>query len=137
LSLPDEVQNLVADGELSAGHARALLALAPPHSPVELARDAVQQGHSVRELERRVRGLMQPVAEQVQPTSKPNREQSPARSPDPGVRQIEDQLRRYLQTDVLVQPSGEGKGTVRIGFYSADDLDRLLDLILRERRDIY
>jgi ParB family chromosome partitioning protein len=137
LSLPDDVQNLVADGELSAGHARALLALAPPHSPLELARAAVQEGHSVRELERRVRSLMQPTVEHAQPSGKPTREPGVVRASDPAVRQIEDQLRRYLQTDVQIQPTGEGRGSVRVAFYSADDLDRLLDLILRERRDIY
>jgi ParB family chromosome partitioning protein len=140
LSLPDDVQALVASGELSGGHARALLALAPPHSSLELARVAVNEGFSVRELERRVRGLMQSAAPLSAPPTEPERrtkEPGSAAPSDPAARQIEDQLRRYLQTDVYVQPSGEGKGVVRISFYSNDDLDRLLDLILRERRDIY
>ena len=141
LSLPDEVQALVATGELSAGHARALLALGPSLSVADLARSAVQEAYSVRELERRVRSLMQPPAE-VSPTApeasvaKPFQQSQP-RAQDAVVRQIEDQLRRYLQTDVHVQTGEDGKGNVRIAFYSSDDLDRLLDLILRERRDIY
>ena len=135
LSLPEEVQALVSSGELSAGHARALLALGPPHSIAELATVAARDAISVRELERRVRALMQSTPESAPAPSKTRNE--PARATDSAVRQIEDQLRRYLQTDVHIDAVKEGKGSVRIAFYSADDLDRLLDLILRERRDIY
>jgi ParB family chromosome partitioning protein len=141
LSLPDDVQALVATGELSAGHARALLALGPPHSVADLARSAVQEAYSVRELERRVRSLMQPPAEDspIAPQTSPAKpsQQTLPRPQDAVVRQIEDQLRRYLQTDVHIQAGEDGRGNVRIAFYSSDDLDRLLDLILRERRDIY
>ena len=138
LSLPDDVQSLVAAGELSAGHARALLALGSAHTVADLASTAVREAYSVRELERRVRSLMQPPAEA--PAAAPDR--SVRKPPQPGpqdavVRQIEDQLRRYLQTDVHLQAAEDGKGNIRISFYSPDDLDRLLDLILRERRDIY
>jgi ParB family chromosome partitioning protein len=139
LSLPDDVQALVASGELSAGHARALLALGPPHSVADLARSAVADGYSVRELERRVRSLMQPAVEQpimVPPATASTTSQLRPQQ-DAVVRQIEDQLRKYLQTDVHIQASEDAKGAIRISFYSSDDLDRLLDLILRERRDIY
>ncbi len=143
LSLPAEVQELVAAGDLSAGHARALLALDAPHSALELARSAVADGFSVRELERRVRALMQPAptpptSPQLASSGTPIRRESGANAPtDPVLRQLEDQLRRYLQTDVHIQTVGEAKGTVRISFYSSDDLDRVLDLILRDRRDAY
>jgi hypothetical protein len=50
------------------------------------------------------------------------------------VRRLEEQLRRRLQTDVSIQQSGDGKGTVRLAFYSADDLERLLDLMLGNTR---
>jgi len=45
------------------------------------------------------------------------------------VRQIEDRLRRHLQTDVAVKLTSSDRGTVTLHFYSADDLDRLLDLM--------
>jgi ParB family chromosome partitioning protein len=140
LSLPDDVQSLVISGELSGGHARALLALSPPHSAVELAKQAAREGFSVRDLERRVRGLMQGVDPGLATPQEPVRRAKDSSSPpaaDPSVRQIEDQLLRYLQTDGHVQLAGEGKGVMRISFYSNDDLDRLLDLVLRERRAIY
>jgi ParB family chromosome partitioning protein len=47
---------------------------------------------------------------------------------------VEEQIRRRLQTDVTIQQTGDGKGTLRIAFYSNDDLDRLLDLMLGSTR---
>lgn len=138
LSLPEDVQRMVENGSLSSGHARALLALASPDSVVELARSAAAAGWSVRELEQRVRDSNAPaepakVADRSEPAA--NRTQ-PSRSSDPAVRRVEDDLRRYLQTDVRLHLSdaAAGKGKLEIAFYSHDDLDRLLELILREQR---
>jgi hypothetical protein len=50
------------------------------------------------------------------------------------VRNIEDQIRSYLQTDVRVRIGEGDKGVIELTFYSNDDLDRLLDLILRDNR---
>jgi hypothetical protein len=55
-------------------------------------------------------------------------------SADPAIRRIEEQLRKHLQTDVHVQPLGDERGVVRISFYSADDLERVLDLVLGRTR---
>jgi hypothetical protein len=99
----------------------------------------VSGGLSVRDLERRVRELLNPQAA-APPTSAPDRTTSPGSqthsqpSNDPAVRRIEDDLRRYLQTDVSIQMTSPTKGSLRIAFYSHDDLDRTLDLILRDRR---
>ena len=49
---------------------------------------------------------------------------------DPEVKRLEDQLRRYLQTDVSLQLNGPEKGEIRIAFYSTDDLQRVLELVL-------
>jgi len=59
---------------------------------------------------------------------------APTRSADPAVRRIEDDLRRYLQTDVHLQLDADKKGSLRIQFYSQDDLERVLDLVLRDKR---
>jgi hypothetical protein len=50
------------------------------------------------------------------------------------ARRVEDDLRRYLQTDVRIQAHSEAKGRIEISFYSLEDLERILDLILRESR---
>jgi hypothetical protein len=108
----------------------------------DLARRAADEGISVRELERRVREVLQPVPAPATPQpARASNAGGPvedvAPSTDPAVRRVENELRRYLQTDVHVQLAGEAKGSLRIAFYSTDDLDRLLDLILRERREAY
>ena len=132
LSLPTEVQALVENGTISLGHARALLAAENHQAAVDLAREAGAAGYSVRELEQRVRNLGQ--SKRAEPNRSRTEQAPAAAATDPAVRRIEDDLRRYLQTDVRVQISGETKGKIEIAFYSADDLDRVLDLVLREAR---
>jgi ParB family chromosome partitioning protein len=134
LSLPEEVQRMVEHGKLSLGHARALLALDSSASAVDLANSAVAKGLSVRELEQCVRELSGARATPAAPTAQKPRETAAPSGADPAVRSVEDKLRRYLQTDVRIQLSGDAKGKIELSFYSNDDLDRLLDLILRDQR---
>jgi ParB family transcriptional regulator, chromosome partitioning protein len=136
LTLPEIVQQMVEQGKLSTGHARALLALSPSHNTLDVANQAVARAFSVRELEQFVRELIgastaaKPSATVavVKPTA------GPSTASDPAVRRLEDDLRRYLQTDVRIQLSGEAKGKIELSFYSNEDLERVLDLILRESR---
>lgn len=118
--LPASVRRLVQERQLSAGHARALLALGDERAMAELAREAAAQGWSVREIERRVRAL-------VERPARP--EEARRAAPPPEVRRTEDHLRRHFATDVAIKLTGESKGEIRIAFYSADDFDRLLDRI--------
>lgn len=120
LNLPASVRRMVQDRELSAGHARALLALREERDMAELAREAVSKGWSVRETERRVRELVE----------RPPRLAEPARDARPAeVRRTEDHLRRHFATDVDIRLKGQQKGEIRIAFYSTDDFDRLLELL--------
>jgi len=135
LALPESIQRMVQGGQLSTGHARALLALPQPHSVLEAAQRAVAEGWSVRQLEQHVRELSgaAPRPKSAPPSAgKPGA--APTRSADPAVRRIEDDLRRYLQTDVHLQLDADKKGSLRIQFYSQDDLERVLDLVLRDKR---
>jgi len=135
LALPDEVLSLVEAGSLSSGHARALLALTEPTSILVLAQLATKEGLSVRELEQRVRdtnGQPAPATPSQKPTVA-----TVSRQQNPSLRSIEDELRRYLQTDVRISTSTDNKGKIELSFFSADDLDRLLELILRENRAPY
>jgi ParB family transcriptional regulator, chromosome partitioning protein len=136
LGLPEPVQRLVESGRLSSGHARALLALGPGYSPEQFADRAVETGMSVRALEQLVRatlGVPERAPAQHSATNRPQQQTAAS----PAVKAVEDALRRYLQTDVRIQMSAQDKGSVELRFYSNDDLDRLLDLILREKRDIF
>ncbi|NUO64612.1 MAG: ParB/RepB/Spo0J family partition protein [Gemmatimonadaceae bacterium] len=128
LSLPASVRRLVAEGQLTLGHARALLALPNEREITAAANEIVARGLTVRDVERLARdgGKGKPA--------RPDRGGVDTRPPE--VRRIEDQLRKRLQTDVQVALAGKEKGELRIPFYSADDLERVLDLLLGTHRDV-
>ena len=123
LQLPAKVHQMLRDGLLTIGQARPLLGLQEERKIVDLAEETTRKGLSAREVEQRVReGTEKPT------TRKRGRPQKPdARSAE--VRNIEERLRRYLQTDVSVVAASSEKGSIRISFYSADDLQRITELL--------
>ena len=126
LKLPAEVREMVQDGRLSEGHARALLGL-PDNGAMEiLARKAVMEGWSVREIEARVRG--------ERGGRRPGRQfpAPPATGRPTTTRRVEEALRKRLGTDVRVTVGRRGRGNLALSFYSNDDLARLLEIILGE-----
>lgn len=121
LKLPEPVLQMLHEGVLSVGHARALLALDDARLATNLAREAVAQGLSVRDVEDRVRGGRAPER-------RPRLKRGLGTAPE--VRRVEDALRRRLGTDVRVTLRAKGKGQIHIAFYSNEDLARQLELIL-------
>jgi ParB family transcriptional regulator, chromosome partitioning protein len=136
LSLPAPVRQMLSEGLLTLGHARALLALLDDRRMLELANEVVAKQLSVREVERRVREANEPMRAPAteQTRSRAPSLPEPSNQASPELRRIEDQLRRHLQTDVHLALTGKEKGVLRIGFYSSDDLERVLDLILGAKR---
>ena len=122
LQLPASVRTLLQEGQLTMGHAKVLLGLDEEGHIVTLAQEIVRDGLTVREVERRLRSVESPVKK------KAGRPRSIDRQPAE-VRRIEDRLRSYLQTDVAVKVTSKDRGTVTLHFYSADDLERLLELM--------
>jgi ParB family chromosome partitioning protein len=124
LTLPNDVQQLVESGKLSAGHARALAGIEHVDA-LAIADQIVSRGMSVRqteELVRKKRGATTPARAEVA---------SGKRSAI--VRQLEDELRHYLQTDVQIELRGDANGAVRISFYSPDDLERIMGMMIPNR----
>jgi ParB family chromosome partitioning protein len=129
LNLPEGIRKMLEDGQLTLGHARALLAVGNEQRMIELAKQTIASGLTVRDIEERAR----------QVTTKPPRTTTKARTTDtaettPEAKRIAEELRRYLQTDVRVALNGADRGSIAISFYSADDLDRLLELMMAGRR---
>ena len=127
LALPASVRRLVWEGQLTVGHARALLGIGDETRIADLAREAVAQGLSVREVERQVRETA------TKDGSRPKRAAAPAAAPDPRtaeVRRLEDRLRKHFGTDVKITQSGKAEGEIRLPFYSAEDFERLMELMI-------
>jgi len=121
LRLPREVRELLSEGRLDAGHARALLALDRPADQVGVAWEAARRGLSVREVERRVALLRAP------------RKDAGGKRRDPNTRAAEDRLKAALGTVVEISRRGKG-GSLRIAFTSEAELQRLFELLLKAGR---
>ena len=134
LTLPAAVQAMVERGHITAGHARALLPIRDERKQIDLANEIVARQLSVREVEARARSLVSGDAGKAAADGKPASSPNIKTSGNPVLRRIEEQLRKHVQTDVVVQPLGGERGVVRISYYSADDLERLLDLIVGANR---
>jgi len=117
LKLPDAVRADVANGSLSMGHARALLALEEPRAIVSAAEQVRTRSLSVRETEALVKRLQQPPAPPPAPTPK-----------DVHTREAEERLRVALGTRVGIKRRGKG-GRIEIEFVNEDELIRLFDQI--------
>jgi ParB family chromosome partitioning protein len=124
LNLPVVIRAMVQESRLTVGHARALLAITSERVMVDLAREAVAKNLSVRDVERRVK---QATTSTRPPSTKPAGATDSARGAE--IRRVTDRLRRRLQTDVAVDIDEKDRGQLRITFYSADDLNRLIELI--------
>ena len=122
LRLPKKIQDDVADGSLSEGHARALLGLERTSDQLKARDIVVRRGLNVRATEALVRRLRGPDAK------KPTR----ASIQDPNWAALEDQLRAVLGAKVRIVRDGRG-GNLQIGFFSSDDLTRIADIILGAR----
>jgi ParB family chromosome partitioning protein len=119
LRLPEEVKERLEDGSISPGHGRALLSLETEDDQKEACKAVVQRGLSVRQTERMVRRW-------GQQQRAPSMEKEPE---DLEQRELLDDLRRCLSTKIRISRRGKG-GKIEIEFYSPDELQRIVDLIL-------
>jgi ParB family transcriptional regulator, chromosome partitioning protein len=120
LQLPPEVQRLLGEGKLQAGHARALLALPDADAQKTLALRVAAEGLSVRHVEELVRTYSEP-------RPRPSVAELPVR--DPRVAEVEERLSERLATRVRVA-MGRRRGRIVVEFGSAKDLDRIVNSIV-------
>ena len=126
LRLPTEIQRIIEEGSLSAGHGRALLMVDDPASQREVANLAIESGWSVRDIERAIR---KKSSSKVQGIEK----KIVSRAADANVKAAETKLMRALNTNVKIVPGKKGSGgKIEIEYYGTDDLDRLFQLIIKK-----
>ncbi len=121
LTLSHDIQELVESGRLTMGHAKVLLSLSSADEQRGWAKRAVKEKLSVRDLE----GLLQPRVKRLRPV---------VRLKDPNVTHVEEQLKRRLGTNAKLTIGSKG-GRISIDYYSSDDLDRILEIILWQPSD--
>lgn len=131
LRLPSEIKDSVKVNEITVGHARALLGLPQPALIQKLWKKIVAEGLNVRQTESEVQAITNP--EQPAGTQKKS---GPAKSKtavnSTFLNHIEVELLGKLSAKVRVKDKGQGNGVIEISYYSSDDLERILDIILND-----
>lgn len=123
LRLCEYVQQMIIDGKLTTGHARALISIENEEQQKQLAERIFDEKLSVREVEKIVKGILNPVEK------KPQKEELP-QSIQYIYEDIEKKLEEKLSRKVEISAKGKGgSGKIEIEFYSNDDLDRLIDAL--------
>jgi len=120
LKLPAEVQSMVREGALSAGHAKALLALGDDRTILETAEAFVRGAVSVRGAEEHARSRKKPAA---------GRPSSDQETQDPNIRDAEIRLQRALGTKVRIRVGAGGRGRIEVSFYGDEELERLFEIL--------
>jgi ParB family chromosome partitioning protein len=120
LQLPKDILELLAERKLSAGHARALLALPSAELQREVAEKATAQGWNVRQTERMTQRMTEgreaKKLEEVQV--------------DPNVKAAVQAMAEKLGTKVKIHEGAKGRGKIEIEYYSSEDLDRIYEVIV-------
>lgn len=118
LNLPEQVQTLVKDGKLSAGHARALISA---DNPLDLARKVIDRSLSVRDTEALVRDTAG--------APKQRRPRGASAEKDADTRALEDDLSAHLKMRVAIHHAGQDGGQLIISYKDLDQLDQLCSLL--------
>ena len=125
LKLPPEIQLSVRDGQLSMGHARALVNVENIEDQLWIFKKITKDDLSVRKTEDLVRQFAAGPAEtNTEAAAAP---ESPAQNPE--LKSVQNRLTSHFGTRVLIKPSGTGSGEIRIPYLSDEDLNRILEII--------
>ena len=121
LKLPPDIQKAVRDGELSMGHARAIIGLDAVDHQLYAFREVKEKGLSVRQTE----ALVKALAEE-RPTKKVENIKDGGKLA-PAYKKIEDNMASHFSTRVKLERKKNGRGTVVIEFYNDEDLERIME----------
>lgn len=119
LKLAPAVQEMLADGRLSEGHARTLLTLEDPKKQEEAALQIIEQSLSVRETEKLVKRMQQPPKEEKEDWAERDRVI---------YERLEEDLRTLMGTKVVIQRKDVDKGRIQIDYYSVEEFERLMQM---------
>ncbi|MBI1882665.1 MAG: ParB/RepB/Spo0J family partition protein [Chlamydiae bacterium] len=115
LSLPKEIQEMMEKGDLTFGHAKAILGLSNSQDQIKWAQEVVKRGLSVREIEERVQVQKKPFHRKIL-------------KKNPELKAMEEKLEEALHTKVYIK-HGQKKGKIEIEYYSVEDLERIVEAV--------
>lgn len=119
LDLSENIQNLILEGKITEGHARAILSLQGEKERENFAKIIVEKNYSVRECERIVK-------EKKESKDSKNKEE---KKKDPNIKKLENYLEKIFSTKVNVVDKNGKEGKIVIEYYSGDDLSRIMDIL--------
>lgn len=122
LNLDERVQDLVASGKISEGHARTLATIESPQKQYKLAMDIINLDLNVREAEERSKNERDPKPKKVVKKSNVSKL-------DIIAKDIESRLKRALETKVTLKPITKSKGKITIQYFSSEELERILEIL--------
>ena len=123
LKLCEEVRQMVIDGKLSTGHARALISIEDKEKQIQIAEQIFDQKMSVRDTEKLVKNLDKPEKKKKKTEINPSVESA--------YRELEDKCTQATGTKVSISSKGDGTGKIEIEFYSTDDLEKITERLYR------
>ncbi len=121
LKLPSQVQNGIKDNLITMGHARALITLPTEQLIIQAFNKIVDKELNVRETEKLVKQLTEKKEDKKDQFVK-----------NPEISDIEDRLRGNFATEVKIKTKNNKSGTIELQFYSEDDFERIMELLLNE-----
>jgi len=120
LKLPPDIQASIRDGQITMGHAKAIITVIDPVAQLYIHKQIIQQGLSVRKVEEMVRELQR---------STPKKEGKKPEELSFQVKKIQDDLASKFGTMVKIKMANDGKGAIEIPFLSTDDMGRILEML--------
>ena len=123
LKLAEPVQQLLISGEISSGHARALLGLEDKEQQIALASQIIEKGLNVRQVEKLVKMMTKPQKDEKE------KEESEEKDLSFIFRDLEEKMKGIMGTKVMIHQKDKNKGRIEIEYYSASELERIVELI--------
>lgn len=123
LKLAEPVQQLLISGEISSGHARALLGLEDKEQQIALASQIIEKGLNVRQVEKLVKMMTKPQKDEKE------KEEGEEKDLSFIFRDLEEKMKGIMGTKVMIHQKDKNKGRIEIEYYSASELERIVELI--------
>ena len=123
LKLAEPVQQLLISGEISSGHARALLGLEDKEQQIALASQIIEKGLNVRQIEKLVKMMTKPQKDEKE------KEEGEEKDLSFIFRDLEEKMKGIMGTKVMIHQKDKNKGRIEIEYYSASELERIVELI--------